>query len=105
MRTNHFKRIGAAVMMAVMLAGCGDSFAGTYQFENSAETLTIKSDGTCVDDINGLRQACTWKKEGKGEYTITINTLLGQLVFDAEKVDAKTYTVSGLGVRTTMKKK
>ena len=56
------KKITFLIALPLLLAGCSDPFVGTYEFDNSGEVLTVKSDGTCVDDAYGMKTACSWKK-------------------------------------------
>ena len=98
------KKLLVVTTVAIMLAGCGDSFTGKYKFDNTNETMIIKGDGTCVDDLNGVKTACTWKKVGNGKYEIQMKTFLGDVAFDAVSKDKNTYEVSAYGATVTMRK-
>ena len=98
------KKLLLVATVAIMLAGCGDSFTGKYKFDNTTETMTIKADGTCVDDLNGVKTACTWKKVGTGKYEIQLQTFLGNVTINAVSKDKNTYEVSAYGATVTMRK-
>ena len=99
------KKLTVLAATVLLLTGCGNGFAGEYQFDNSSETLVVKSDGTCVDKLSGGEIACTWTQVGNGKYTISMKTWLGTVNYDVEKVNSKDYNISAMGVSTTMHKK
>ncbi len=104
MKNSAVKMILAAAT-ATILTGCGDSFVGTYEFEDSSETLTINKDGTCLDVNNGMEIGCEWKKTDDGQYAITVNSGFGPVKYRVKKTGGKTYELSAFGISTTMTRK
>ena len=100
------KKLITGIACVMLLAGCGDSFAGTYEFAATGETLTVKSNGTCVDRLDGMEVACTWEKVGTDTYQLNMNTIFGSVPFTAEKKGSGTYEINSIyGGSQTMKKK
>ena len=99
------KKLTVFAVIVLLLTGCGNEFAGEYQFDNSSEVLVVKSNGTCVEKVNGNKIACTWTQAGNKEYKISMKTWLGIITYDVEKVNSKDYKISAMGVSTTMHKK
>ncbi len=99
------KKLLSGVACVLLLAGCGDPFVGTYNFDGSDETLTIKSNGTCEDKAGGISLGCTWKKVGNDQYEIRVNTMFGDIPYEVNKLNSGTYELSSgmLGTRTIKK--
>lgn len=91
----------AAIALSAILAGCGSAFAGTYKYDGG--TLTVKADGTCTDESYGIQTACKWKQSGKGKYTVTESTFLGDVSFTVTEDDGN-YTVNMMGMSLPLKK-
>lgn len=92
----------AAIALSALLAGCGNSFAGTYK-HGDGSVLTVNADGTCTSQSYGISSACKWKKTGNREYSITEETFLGDVSYTVRE-DSGNYAISMFGISVPLEK-